>query len=298
MNQHHPAPIISPQSPLIFMHIPKSGGMSLFASLSKVLENPIADLYNHSRQTLMNAPLLMQDTTKAAYCGHFSIGLHQWLSRPSYYVSFVREPVSRLLSLYFFLLEHWPEMHARLTRLSIAGKKTLPEFHLDFADWFIAKTAREENFLTSPSAELDNGMVRRFSGYGLNPAPCPNVALAKAIENIEKYFSFVGLVERYSESIDLMATLFGLPGLKENHVNRTGKKSRENHGLSTAAVSKIRKMNQLDQALYNWVSNNFDSRKNNLRPIGIMGFGRRDYQSMPLWKGVGGGRAKALKAAG
>jgi hypothetical protein len=155
-----------------------------------------------------------------------------------------------------------------------------------------------ELFFASPSAELDNGMVRRFSGYGLKPEPCPKEALDKAMENIEKYFSFVGVVERYSESIDTMATLFGLAGLKEHSVNVTKRKPQGRRILPPSITAKIRHMNQLDLALYDWVSQQFDLRKSNPKPIGVMGFGRMDFSSMPLWKGVGGGRMRVMKDAG
>jgi hypothetical protein len=298
MSEAYSAPIISPNSPLIFMHIPKSGGMSLFASLSKILGTSIADLYDHSPQRLMGVGMLMQDNTKAAYSGHFSFGLHQWLTRPCYYASFVRDPVARMVSLYYFLRGHWPEIHDRLTHLRVIGNKPPPEFHQDFTDWFIEKTERAENFFSCPSAELDNAMVRRFSGHGLNPEPCPKEALGKAIDNIERYFSFVGLVERYSESLDTMATVLGLSGLKEHNVNVTRKKPKGDQPLSTTVMTKIRDKNQLDLALHEWVGRNFDSRKNNPKSIAVLGFGRKDYKCMPLWRGVGGGRGKAVKEAG
>jgi hypothetical protein len=281
------------------MHIPKCGGMSLFASLAKILgPADIADLYNHSQQRLAGVPLLMLDKTKAAYCGHFSFGLHQWLNRPCYYATFVREPVSRMVSLYYFLHGHWREMNTRLTRIRVIGSKAPPEFHLDFTDWFMSKTESVEMFFASPSAELDNGMVRRFSGYGLKPEPCPKEALDKAMENIEKYFSFVGVVERYSESIDTMAALFRLSGLKEHTVNVTKRKPQDRRILPPSITAKIRHMNQLDLALYDWVSRQFDLRKSNPKAIGVMGFGRMDFSSMPLWKGVGGGRMRIMKDAG
>jgi hypothetical protein len=299
MTEQHSPSAISPNSPLIFLHIPKSGGMSLFASLAKLLgTSVIADLYNHSSRHLAGVPLLMQDKTKAAYCGHFPFGLHQWLTRPSYYTSFVRDPVARMVSLYSFLLGRWPEMHDRLTHFRVGGGRTLPEFHLDFTEWFIEKSKRAESFFSCPSAELENGMVRRFSGYGLTTQPCPKEALSRAKENIEKHFSFVGLVERYEESIETMATVFGLPGLKEHKVNVTRNKDKREQSLPTSIMTKIRDMNQLDQVLYDWVHQNFDSRKSNPKLISVMGFGRKDYGNMPLWKGVGGGRKAVLRQAG
>ena len=232
----------------------------------------------------------------AAYCGHFSFGLHQWLNRPCYYVSMVREPVSRILSLYFFLRGMWLRMHNKLTHVGYRPT-TMPEFHADFSDWFIANREDARVFFSCPSLELDNGMVRRFSGHGLDPAPCPSAALDKAKDNIDKCFSFVGIVERYSESLDLMADIFGLGRLDEHVANKTIRNSQK-LTLPPDIISKIRSKNLLDSELYEWINTTFDARTERQKMKGIMGMGRKDFASMPLWKGVGGGRHLALKAAG
>jgi hypothetical protein len=291
-------PAISSSSPLLFLHIPKCGGMSFYATLTKHLGPTVADLYNKSQRNLGDTPLLMQDATKTAYCGHFSFGLHQWINRPCYYVSMVREPVSRLVSLYYFLRNMWPEFHKKLTHVGYTHTKTfVPEFHADFLDWFFENREDAKVFFSCPSPELDNGMVRRFSGYGLNPAPCPSEALGKAKDNIEKYFSFVGIVERYSESLKMVATIFRLAGLEEHLANKTSRKP-QGLGLPPDIISKISAMNPLDLALYDWINKGFDARTEHPKLIAVLGLGRKDYRSMPLWKGVGGGRNTVLKNVG
>jgi hypothetical protein len=270
--------------------------MSLFATLTKQLGPSVADLYNNSQRNLRDTNLLMQDRTKTAYCGHFSFGLHQWINRPCYYISMVREPVSRITSLYYFLRSKWPDFHKRLTRVDYLHPP-VPEFHADFMAWFMGNREQVRAFFSCPSVELDNGMVRRFSGYGLNPAQCPDDALDKAKDNIEKYFSFLGVVERYSDSMVMMEAVFRLTGLKEHFLNRTNRNN-EQPKLPPEIVNRIRSMNRLDLALYDWISTTFDSRLKHPKLIGVMGLGRKDYESMPLWRGVGGGRLMTLRGAG
>ena len=270
--------------------------MSLFTSLTEIWGTAIADLYNSSPRNLAGIDALMQDRNKIAYCGHFSFGVHQWLSRPSYYASIVRDPASRMSSLYYFLRPKWPGFRHRLLDIGFI-QNPMPEFQLDFRPWISAPREDEELFFSSPSAELENGMVRRFSGHGLRPERCPPEALAKAKENIEKYFSFVGLLERYPESIDLLARTFDIPSLRDRHVNRTGSKP-DSASLSPRTMKTILEMNQLDLALHEWIGATFDARLKDPKPISVMGLGRKDYRNMPLWKGVGGGREMAKKAAG
>lgn len=282
--------IISAQSPLIFMHLPKTGGMSLFTAFTALWRTAIADLYNVSPRNPQIALQATRNPGNILYCGHYAFGLHEWLDRPAYYASALREPVSRIVSLYHFLQ---PNLTRYKTQLQQAGgdieklraNKRLSDYYFDFEPC-LRNGLTAENFFASPSAELDNGMVRRFSGYGLNPAPCPEAALEQAKLNIGQYFSVVGLLERYPETLELMSRTFGLPTLKENHVNKNHSKEQK-APLDDAVMQKIHDMNRLDTALYAWVSARFDAQRDAPRAILVPGGGRTGATGMPLWRGVG-----------
>lgn len=282
--------VISAQSPLIFMHLPKTGGMSMFTAFTGLWRTAIADLYNVSSRNPQIALQATQNPGNILYCGHYSFGLHEWLSRPAYYASVLREPVSRIISLYHFLQ---PNLKRYKTLLQQAGgdieklrtNKHLSDYYFDFLPCLEGELTAE-NFFASPSAELDNGMVRRFSGYGLNPAPCPQAALEQAKLNIGRYFSVVGLLERYPETLELMSRTFGLPALKENHVNKNHSKEQK-APLDDAILQKIHDMNRLDTALYDWASARFDAQLDASRAILVPGGGRTGAAGMPLWLGVG-----------
>ena len=291
MKSMKPTGRISASSPLIFPHMPKTGGMSLFAAFAELWGTSIADLYNISARAPQVAIAAVNDQSRAVFCGHFSYGLHEWLNRPSYYVTVLREPVARMVSLYHFIRPRWEGGRALLKQYREAGLSSppvgaIPEFNLDFMPWMQAGRESAATFFECPSAELDNGMVRRISGYGLNPVPCPGSELDRAKDNIERSFSVVGLLERYPETLDLMARTFDLPALKENRVNSTRQK--ENQApLGESLLRKIREQNELDSALYDWVADRFDTKLASPRLISKLGLGRKDYRSLPLWKGVG-----------
>lgn len=295
---------VSAQSPLIFMHIPKTGGMSMFTAFTAHWGTHIADLYNVSPRNAPLAQQALQDPAKALFCGHYAFGLHQWMTRPAYYASVLREPVARLESLYHYCLPILNVHRKRLQELGgdlarLAAQPRISDFYLDFGPWLTGEPTPEA-FFASPSAELDNGMVRRFSGFGMNPAPCPASALAQAKQNIEASFSVVGLLERYPETLQLMAQTFGLPDLNAHHVNANKEKANK-APLSEGILQKIRDMNQLDLALYDWVCARFDSQLAQPRPaVQLAGGGRTDVAAMPLWRAVGQSplREAAMKQKG
>jgi hypothetical protein len=295
---------ISADSPLIFMHNPKTGGMSIFTAFTSLWGTDIADLYDVSRRNLSLAEQAVRDRSKALYCGHYGFGLHDWLDRPAYYASVLREPVSRVVSLYNYCVPILNVHRKRLQQLGgdfakLSAQPRISDFYLDFEPW-LAGEPTAEAFFASPCAELDNGMVRRFSGHGLSPAPCPDSALDLAKQNIEQYFSVVGVLERYPETLQLMADAFGLPALSAHHVNARRNKEKE-PPLGEALMEKIRAMNRLDLALYDWVCERFDAQLAKppaavLVPAG----GRTDYGAMPLWRAVGRSplREAAMKERG
>jgi len=282
---------ISPSSPMIFLHVPKCGGMSFFSALSETFGPQIADLYDDSPRTLGRVRLKLEDKTKAVYCGHFSFGLHEWIGREASYVSFVREPMSRLKSLYSYCL---PTLKGKF---NLARGISIEDMHkrLDFPDFFLDFPAcikgdySPEAFFSSPSAELENGMVRRFSGKGLSSEPCTEADLELAKKNISTFFSFIGITERFDESINRLSELYGLKGLREKKVN-VGQQDKDPESavvFSDELLAKIRAMNTYDISLYQWICETFDAR-GSFRTVKTLPIAkRRSSPTVPLWRSVG-----------
>lgn len=283
--------LISPQSPLIFMHIPKTGGMSLFTAFATQWGTAIADLYDVSGRNRQLAVDAINDPAKSIYCGHYPFGLHEFFERPTCYAAVVREPVDRVVSLYHYCLPILQSMRQTLQKEKISGKElfTRPkprDFYMDFIPWMEGEATREA-FFACPSAELDNGMVRRFSGLGLAPGPCPESALALAKDNIERHFSVVGVLERYAETLQLMERQLGIPQLPEHKVNDNPKRAKATP-LAPELLRRIAAMNTLDTDLYRWVVERFDAQLANPgAAVAMPAGGRKDYENLKLWHAVG-----------
>ena len=296
--------MVSASQPLIFMHLPKTGGMSMFTGFCKEYGTNIADMYNMTSANVQPATQVIQDPNICVYSGHFSFGLHEWFSRPAYYASVIRNPVDRVLSLYFYIVQYKMVIKrmAESRQMKLADlfrSKTAPDYYEDYLAWIEG----EENldlFLDSPSAELDNGMVRRFTGLGLSKAPCSDEALQKAKENIEQYFSAVGVLEQYPKTLELLRETFQWPWLQEYRVN-VGPKTRQKPEVADHLKKRIETMNRLDVALYEWIVDRFEKQCANPKPaILVPGGGRVDFEHLPLWKAVGRSplREAAMKLKG
>lgn len=173
--------------PVIFLHIPRTGGMSLrkLMHLTYGYHNIGRPWWGeHEGETLTDAV-----KRKKAWYGHFRFGLHRELDRPVKYITILREPAARLLSEY-----HRNEYRTRYSMSPVD----------------LAKTERGNNL-----------MVRMLSG-ALSSDHLTSWHVDRAIENIGKYFVVVGLTERFSELLVNLRKL-GWPVFKEPKENE-GKK--------------------------------------------------------------------------
>src|ERR1700724_2464607 len=87
---------------LIFLHIPKTGGSTLY----KILERH----FSPAETVTLDTPGVARFKTLPAakrgryrlIQGHMHFGLHRFIPRASTYVTFLRQPVERVLSFYYY----------------------------------------------------------------------------------------------------------------------------------------------------------------------------------------------------
>lgn len=285
--------MISNECPLIFTHIPKTGGMSMFASMAEQYGMQIADMYDMSACYNEPAPVeaLLKDVDKHIYAGHFPFGLHEWLTRPSCYMAIVRKPLERIISLYHYSIQYRDlvlntRKETGQSLQELFDNRTVPDFYLDFLPWIKGEQTLA-GFLRCLSPELDNGMVRRFSGIGLEPYPCPREALDMAKDNIEKYFSVVGVQERYEDTVQMVRATFEV-NFSVFHVNKGVQKQRQGQKANLAVKRRIKEMNRMDSDLYNWIYERFDRKlATPTPPVIVPGGGRTDFDKVKLWRAIG-----------
>jgi hypothetical protein len=290
---------VSVETPLLFVHIPKTAGMSMFRSLMEQFSGHGADMYNISFARPQLALDMAKDDKLAVYCGHYCYGYHEWFSRPVYYMTVLRHPVDRVLSLYLYVGQYRRSFAQRAQKLGLSLREFLtregqPDFYSDYMPWMEGKDTLR-TFLECPSTALDNDMVRHLSGFGMLGERCPPEALTLAKQNIEQCFSAVGIQEQYDATLDLLRKVFGWSWLKPSAVNKTRDKSKFN----AAARDYIAQMNPLDMALYEWVKERFEKHKNHApAPVLIEGRDRQDSPASVLYRAVGSSPWREATARG
>jgi hypothetical protein len=100
--------------------------------------------------------------------GHFPFGIHQLLPKPSTYLTVLRDPINRVVSLYYHALKYSNNpLHERL----VAERIGLKEFVSDIA-----------------CKEAHNDQTRRLSGLNPDFGRCSGEMLEIAKENLRVHF--------------------------------------------------------------------------------------------------------------
>ncbi|HEX2032412.1 MAG TPA: hypothetical protein VHL78_13625 [Actinomycetota bacterium] len=257
----HPEPGVA----LIFQHIPKTAGSTLRQVVARQYPAPQVFVqepqqqpatspylrYLRGEQDLpaMNRPgfdpngrfrrelaALPGDRLEAihAVIGHLWFGLHEALPRPATYMTVLRDPLERVLSLF--------------------------HYHVGFN----GLTGTLDDYLEAGrDFEIDNGQTRYLCGRlpdaDVRFVPCTPDMLDRAKRHLVRAFSVVGTVERFDESLLLMTRVFGwrIPWYEPVNVNRERPPSR---AVPPSIREHILERNRFDQELYRFADRLLDER--------------------------------------
>lgn len=225
-----------------FLHIPKSAGTSLFKIFSDALGNENVKLVENINKGTKQVELL--DKYKLVG-GHFTYPDYlEVISKERYSITFLRNPVDRFLSQYFYYKNTVGESKQQSV---INAQKLDLESYIEY---YKSKQRYGEIF---------NRQLWYLAGYQ-NPSLTDNELLEIAKENLAK-IDFVGIYEEFAESIDLMCFDCKWPLVDSiPMVNVTNKKSTY-ADIDLSILEKIKELNSLDIKLYEYAVSLFKNKR-------------------------------------
>jgi len=225
---------------LIFVHLPKCGGTTLNRLIE--WEYPITRVYSIDpsffkwsyRKLLATPPARL--VRMRVIQGHMPFGVHRLLTQKTTYVTVLRDPIDRGISEYYYALSRVIHPQNRMMK----------------------KLSLEEYIRMTPYANVQTKLVAgQDPGYDFLGGECDDETLALAKENLSKYFSLVGLTERFDETLSLAKILFGWKIPNYGHFNVTSARPRKEE-VPAEIRDVIKDRYSYDIQLYEYATGLFD----------------------------------------
>lgn len=226
---------------LIFLHIGKTAGSTMRQILKRQFPSSQTMTVRARRrpreETLADFALLPEaDRLRPRLImGHTVFGLHEHVPRPCRYVTMMRDPVRLAVSQHRYVLRTpGHRHHERAQGMSL-----------------------EEYVASGFALEMDNSQTRAIAGdIGTPYGGCTLEMLETAKRNLAGHFAWVGVTERFDESVVLLGQTFGWGDVRyvSANVAHAGAPPTE------AEVDLVRGANRLDLELYEHACNLLDGR--------------------------------------
>ncbi|EFA86236.1 hypothetical protein PPL_00798 [Heterostelium album PN500] len=219
----YPKPLIS--APYLYLHVPKTGGNSIIYLFRKTFGSVKAyQQWIHPSYIDRNVV-----SGRKAVVGHYNYGIHSYLNKEEQqtysYMTMLRDPIDRVISHYYY---HREQINDEGHQLAM---------QLDFKEW-IKKSPRGQNEQT-----------RVLAGISVEAEPLvTNESFRQALYHLRK-MKFVGITERFTESIVLMKYYCGLTDLTEVKSNKR-KATTNLSSIPQDVIDLIREYNWMDILLY------------------------------------------------
>lgn len=230
---------------LVFLHIPKTAGSTFHTILGEryptvTTMNLFGSRYSDPEiKRFIELPEVTKSKIKLLK-GHMPFGLHQYLPGTSKYISILRDPVERIISQYYYIKANT---------------------HNPLHETLVGKNMSISQIVSSGvSIGLNNGQCRFLNGdisqYAFNQ--CDEGMLNNVKENIRKHYLWLGITERFDESLLVLSKKIGWQNPPYYFRHNTSKTRTKKSGTSLEDINTIQEFNQLDITLYDYANKILD----------------------------------------
>jgi len=253
MNQRSLTFELADDDVLFFVHIPKTAGSSLIEILDKHFSSEeILPLHSASSSKSFEAfPAKQLEKIRLVH-GHFPYGpfdrgIYRYIVKNPVCITMLRDPIKRTISEYQHILRRFENRHHHAV---LSEGLSLFDFASD--PRFSKNVVNRQTYMVA-------GRFYRLRRGDHHAGISDETRLEMAKQRLEQ-FAFVGLTERFDESIQLLSYTFGWDLLDEMpRINVSPTPSRSDT-ISEESRKMILKQTYLDQQLYQFAENLFNER--------------------------------------
>lgn len=221
---------------IVFVHTPKIGGTSLHALLEKNYPEQGMLFRRGHRMTRVNCPLgfdiedlyinefiqsVKQKPSLKYIGGHLPFGIHEYLDRPCVYITILRDPLSRVQSLFRHVLR--------------CENDVIYDYWKKYYGFDCASILRDNDM------RVCNDMIRMVTGG--------NLSSDYAVELLKTHYACVGLLENIESFVKILTDKFNWKHSVFPFLNKD-----ETTQLSEEMEHLILNHNKLDDSVYQQIS--------------------------------------------
>jgi hypothetical protein len=253
---------LAPDDLLYFMHIPKTAGTT-FTQILRQQYEPWESFPHYLIETYLRTPLEVRQYYRLVP-GHLFYTVEHYFPRRPVTITMLREPVDRTLSQFSFIKTNIGhpfryQVAAQTLTESLTHPATLPRYK-NAQTRYIALDDDPRPLMAQHSlAELKAIAVTMILEDRYTNDPDQEGLFQKARARLDAC-AFVGLAERFDDSLELLCYTLGWPPITEyERVNVTEKRLHK-ADLTPAEYDLVREVTQLDQRLYDYGRQLFEAR--------------------------------------
>jgi len=219
----------------IHLHIPKTGGTTLRDIIQrqyrseKILMIPKLE----ESESILKEVSTSQIKQLKLIQGHLKYGIHNHFHRRAKYFAIIRDPINRVLSTYYYVLN---QKNNPQNLSTTNNQMTIYDFVQSGVNPFLING--QTQLISGKTGDIDNPIIESEELFSL------------AKENIENDFLFLGITEMFDETILILKNMLGWHMPYYSIANRTKKKPNYD-AVNPTIISFIKEHNQLDIKLYN-----------------------------------------------
>jgi hypothetical protein len=230
--------------PIIFTHIPKTGGSTLRSIINNQYSNNeviVSKNMSHEQFVAIWKQITPEKRKKIKIIqGHLFYGFHKYLNSNCKYITIVRNPIDRLISLYYHVLKTPSHRDYKLIKNGNTG---------------IQDYIKTE----APKSEVDNAQTR----WILNDKKTPrgkinNSHLEKAKKIIKKRYLHICVLERFEESLFLLGDKLNWKNPLLYEIRLKNPKRPDTDEINGQSLQIMEKFSVIDNKLYKFADNLLD----------------------------------------
>ncbi len=237
--------MVTDENSLIFLHIPKTAGSTFHTILNKKYrDRDVQNVFGARYKAPAIADFIAMPMEKKTHIkmlkGHMPFGLHEYMPGASTYIAFLRDPVDRVISLYYYILKN---KHNPMHEAVAVNGMSLDEF-----------------VSSGVAIGANNGHCRFINGdledYDFDK--CDETLYENVIRHIDEHFLWLGITERFDESMLVLTHLLGWKKPPCYFRGNTSKVRKKTSQIDASTLQLIEQYNTLDRRLYEYANQRLD----------------------------------------